>query len=186
MLTKREVKASFVANNATEDVPDLVNVIAEYKKEAGSQMTASDVNKAWNRFLDSFRQAQSVGGGTLYDMHRAVASLNANVGRTSDGMVVISKTGTPDEYKRMETKQLAGNNRYYDVAQFVFSLMPESSFNALKSQKDVKGITCVVRITRSYDNRAEDNGMWSSNARDFFSKDSKRLEKLYHMTQKYY
>ena len=121
-----------------------------------------------------------------YNMNRAVASLNTSVCRTSDGLVVLSKTGTPDEYRRMETKQLAGNNRYYDVAQFVFSLMPESSFNALKNQRDVKGITCVVRITRSYDNKASDNGMWSSNARDFFSNDSKRLEKLYYMTQKYY
>ena len=186
MLTKRKVEASFIASDAEDEVPNLVDVVAEYKKEAGSKMTVADVNKTWNRYLDSFKQAQSIAGGTLYNMNRAVASLNTSVGRTSDGLVVLSKTGTPDEYRRMETKQLAGNNRYYDVAQFVFSLMPESSFNALKNQRDVKGITCVVRITRSYDNKASDNGMWSSNARDFFSNDSKRLEKLYYMTQKYY
>lgn len=186
MLTKKAVKASFVAYDSENEVPDLVKVVAEKKKEANSSMSAAEVNRAWNNYLDSFRTAQSVSGGTLYAMHDAVAKMSTNVGRTSDPLLVLSKTGTPDEYKRLETKQLAGNNRYYDVAQFVFSLMPESSYKALKKRGDVKGITCVVRITRSYDNKASDNGMWSSNARNFFSSNPARLEKLYYMTQKYY
>lgn len=119
-------------------------------------------------------------------MYNAVSKVSRNVRPSGDGLVVLSKTGTPDEYKRMETKQLAGNNMYYDVAQFVFSLMPESSFKSLKGRDKVKGITCVVRITRSYENKANDDGMWSTHARNFFSEDTERLEKLYHMTKKHF
>lgn len=186
MLSKKAVRASFIAEESNEDsVEDLVEVVAARKSERESAMKASDVNQAWNRFLDAFRQAQSE-PGTLNPMHRAVMSLNSKVRPQSDPLLVLSKTGTPDEYKRMETKQLSGNNRYYDVAQFVFSLMPDSSFKSLKNRGDVNGITCVVRITRSYENKADDDGMWSSHARDFLSSNPDRLEKLYHMTRKCY
>lgn len=187
MLTKKPVKASFVIDGPdAEPAEDLVDLVATHKKERGSSMTGNDINNAWNKYLDNFRKAQSQQGGTLYDMYNAVSKVSRNVRPSGDGLVVLSKTGTPDEYKRMETKQLAGNNMYYDVAQFVFSLMPESSFKSLKDRDMVKGITCVVRITRSYENKANDDGMWSTHARNFFSEDTERLEKLYHMTKKHF
>jgi hypothetical protein len=121
-------------------------------------------------------------------------------------LIVLAKTGTPDGYRRAETWQLSGSEKYYDIGQFVFSLMRKSSFDSLKykagdadekTQGKIKGITCVVRITRIYDQKTDDTGLWSKHAREFFAKFDNgnnrfdedamnRLKKLYHMTQKYY
>lgn len=194
MLTKRPVKASFIAVEDRNEAEgeDLVDLIARQKEQNDSNMSEDDVNSIWNSFLASFRQAQSVQGGTLKPMDDAVTALNTRVRPSAGNLVVFSKTGTPDQYKRLEVMQIGRTNRYYDVAQFVFSLMSESSCRAVKNNNKAKGITCVVRITRSYPKESDGNGLWSSHARDFFSAhsehldSSERLDKLYYMTQKYY
>ena len=112
--------------------------------------------------------------------------MNRNVKPASGNLMVFSKTGTPDQYSRMEVMRVGRAVSYYDVAQFAFSLMPESSYKSVQNGGEVKGITCVVRITRSYPKKSGDSGLWSSHARDFFSANAGRLEKLYYMTQKYY
>lgn len=186
MISKKPVKASFVVSSSETDkkAEDLVDVISSAKAGSQSRMKESKINDTWNIFLDNFRKAQSL--GTLSPMNLAVTNLNKRVKPECGNLVVFSKTGTPDEYKRAETRQLAASDRHYDIAQFVFSLMSESSLKSVKGRGEAKGITCVVRITRSYDGTANDNGLWSSHARNFFSGDSNRLEKLYYMTQKYY
>ena len=187
MISKKPVRASFVVSSSETDKrskEDLVDVIAAQKPGYGSKMNVSDINKVWNVFLDNFRAAQKL--GTLTEMNTAVTELNRNVRPKCGNLVVFSKTGTPDEYKRLETRQLADSDRHYDIAQFVFSLMSESSLKSVKGRGEAKGITCVVRITRSYNGTANDSGLWSWHARNFFSGDSDRLEKLYYMTQKYY
>ena len=187
MISKKPVRASFVVSSSETDKrskEDLVDVIAAQKPGYGSKMNVSDINKAWNVFLDNFRAAQKL--GTLTEMNTAVTELNRNVRPKCGNLVVFSKTGTPEEYKRLETRQLADSDRHYDIALFVFSLMSESSLKSVKGRGEAKGITCVVRITRSYNGTANNSGLWSWHARDFFSADSSRLQKLYYMTQKYY
>lgn len=188
MLTKRPVKASFVSSDdkLEAESESLVDLIAYQKGEGGSSISKDRVNSVWNSFLSSFRQAQSVAGGTLAPMHNAVMALNSRVRPSSGNLVVFSKTGTPDQYIRMETMGVDHVPTYYDVAQFAFSLMPESSYQSVTNGGDAKGITCVVRITRSYPKDSEDNGLWSTHARNFFSSNPERLDKLYYMTQKYY
>lgn len=186
MISKKPVKASFVVSSSETDkkAEDLVDVISSAKAGSQSRMKESKINDTWNIFLDNFRKAQAL--GTLSPMNLAVTNLNKGVKPECGNLVVFSKTGTPDEYKRLETRQLADSDRHYDIAQFVFSLMSESSLKSVKGRGEAKGITCVVRITRSYNGTANDSGLWSWHARNFFSGDSDRLEKLYYMTQKYY
>jgi hypothetical protein len=188
MMTKQPVRASFISTDGKEEIEseNLVDIIAHQKEESGSSMSRERVNSVWNSFLSCFKQAQSVAGGTLAPMHNAVMALNSRVRPSSGNLVVFSKTGTPDQYVRMEAMKIGHVPTYYDVAQFAFSLMPESSYISVTNGGDAKGITCVVRITRSYPKKSQDNGLWSTHARNFFSSYPERLDKLYYMTQKYY
>ena len=188
MLTKQPVRASFVSTKGVkkEENESLVDRIAAQKKDSGSSMSKASVNSTWNTFLANFKDAQSVPGGTLNPMYSAFSSMNSKVKPASGNLMVFSKTGTPDQYSRMEVMRVGRAVSYYDVAQFAFSLMPESSYKSVQNGGEVKGITCVVRITRSYPKKSGDSGLWSSHARDFFSANAGRLEKLYYMTQKYY
>ena len=100
--------------------------------------------------------------------------------------MLFAKTGTPDEYFRREINELTGRTRKYDVGQFVFSLVPSSSLASIEGVGTATGITCVVRITRSYTGNAPDTGLWSMDARDFYSNNSENLNRLYYMTYNYY
>lgn len=188
MLTKQPVKASFIAakRNDGQKSESLVELIAAEKEANGSAMTEKDVASVWNKFLSDFKQAQSIPGGTLAPMYASVMALNSRVKPAAGNLLVFSKTGTPDQYLRMENMQVGGASKYYDVAHFVFSLMSESSYKSVRNGDEAKGITCVVRITRSYDEKTSDDGLWSRHARNFFSSNSERMDKLYYMTQKYY
>lgn len=181
MITKRKVNASFVlAGSEAGAEPEKLTDLLQKSRSSES----FPVNDIWNSFLNKFEDAQEL--GTLREMNNAVNALNRRVGRNDDELVLFAKTGTPDEYFRREINELTGQTRKYDVGQFVFSLVPSSSLASIEGVGTATGITCVVRITRSYTGNAPDTGLWSMDARDFYSNNSENLNRLYYMTYNYY
>ena len=169
--------------------PDLVTMIAEDKASRQSVLGEDQLDEAWDEFLAAFRKAQSYdgSGATLSPMNTKVNAMNTSLGLSAqDRLVLLSKTGTPDQYAKIEYLDLSGKTKWYDVGQYAFALMPQSSFDAVKERKDASGIVCVVRVTRYYTGKDAGNGLWATDARNFFSTSTGRLEKFYHMTKKYY
>lgn len=189
MVTKKQVKASFVVAEDDVKAPDLVTMIAEDKASRQSVLGEDQLDEAWDEFLAAFRKAQSYdgSGATLSPMNTKVNAMNTSLGLSAqDRLVLLSKTGTPDQYAKIEYLDLSGKTKWYDVGQYAFALMPQSSFDAVKERKDASGIVCVIRVTRYYTGKDAGNGLWATDARNFFSTSTGRLEKFYHMTKKYY
>lgn len=198
MLTKKPVKASFVVSQEPIiHTSDLVSQLHELKTspENNYNPNASEkaINTAWNSFLHVFRDAQSgymangkkVAGGTLINMYNQVSSLNKRHQLTKDNaLVLFSKTGTPDEYERIEHPMLSGHKRTLDIGQYAFALLTESSLKAVENREEAHGIMCVVRIVRTYDSKQE-GAVSSTQARNFFSNNARRLDKLFYMTKNY-
>jgi len=147
----------------------------------------------WQKFINILGNAAE---GSTYSY---MTNLVKNKSKDFGGIKLYAKTGTPDNYRRYPEVLIDGNNRNYDIGLFTFSLVNEKHYNSyLKNPKNgiPRGITCVVRITRTYEckdcNRKNGNcekcknfnGLMSSDAFNFFT--SERFEKFYNMTKKYY
>ncbi|MBR5685226.1 MAG: hypothetical protein IKX18_03615 [Muribaculaceae bacterium] len=184
MISKTGVNASFIRYPKGTVSPSLVN--DSLRSFAGN----SNYNDTWNNFLTEFRKAQR--GSLLGPMKTAVDGLN-------EGLVLFSKTGTPDAYNPpVGVPLLGGGVRKMDLGMFSFVLTKESSYlNCILKNKPSKGIVCIVRISRSYEcSHCRSGkpcaacehywGLESGHARDFFSKNPARLRKLYDMTRNYY
>lgn len=198
MLTKKPIKASFVVSQEPIiHTSDLVSQLYELKIDPlnnyNSKTSEKAINTAWNSLLHVFRNAQSgymingkkIAAGTLVNMYNQVNSLNKRHQLTKDNaLVLFSKTGTPDEYERIEQPMMGGHKRTLDIGQYAFALMPESSLKAVENREDAHGIMCVVRIVRTYDTKQE-GAVSSSQARNFFSNNARRLDKLFYMTKNY-
>lgn len=185
MVGKRAVNASFIRYPQGTVFPSLVN------DSLRSFADRTDYNAAWNSFLKEFRIAQA-SGELLSPMKNKVDGLN-------EGLVLFSKTGTPDAYNPpIDIPLLGGHVRKMDVGLYSFVLTKESSYqNCILPGKPAKGIVCIIRLTRTYECKncrpgkpckACENywGLQSKHARNFFSDNAARLRKLYDMTRNYY
>ena len=168
MLTKREVRASFI------DRPDSVPSLVERLRTKSN----TNPNDVWNRFLDELSYAQSHSPGLLTPMDNAVKSLGHD-------LVLFSKTGTPNNYDRPEWKTLDGRSHWLDVGIYCMGLMPSSSCQQVRQGGKASGLMCVIRITRITRQKPSDDGVSSTHARNFFSANKRRLQKFYDMTRQY-
>jgi len=193
MIGKYDVSASFIKRGQSSKFHSLIQEGAEYPSSVNGQRSINQINATWNEFLNKLQTAQS-SGSLLSSMNNKVKALHTN-GHT---LTLFSKTGTPDAYIRYEFPLLGGNNRFVDVGMYAFGLVDNQALSNIKSNRQGKGIVCVVRITRSYECQVCRPGhqckgcsnFWgikSGDARDFFSREgTNRLQKLYDMTSNYY
>lgn len=199
MLTKRDVLATLIHNdNPLSSLIDDVDS-EPAKRTVYGPATRVQTNSIWNRFLESFAEAQnfnSYHGSTLQRMYNQVQNLNES--GIDNQLVLFSKTGTPDIYDRYDIPLIGGNRRKIDIGMYCFGLMDKSQFELVKLNKPAKGIVAVVRVTRTYEcarcsrgngtcKQCEDfKGVSSVHARNFFSENANRLRKFYEMTHRYY
>ena len=188
MISKRAVNASFIRYPSDKTFPSLVNdsLLQSFSR-------SPDYNNTWNSFLEKFRQAQGMNHGLLLPMQQAVDRLN-------EGLVLFSKTGTPDAYTPpIDIPLLGGRVRKMDLGMYCFVLTKEQMYQEnIRNNRPSKGIVCIVRISRTYEcaNCGVEKceackkywGLESSHARNFFTSTSgqARLRKLYDMTKNYY
>lgn len=189
MLSKKAVSASFVIDKDDSSADSsLVDNILTIKNNYNSHWDKGKINKTWNQFLDVFKDAQTINSSnsTLYKMYNNVSDLNTKLGLNTEGrrLVLFSKTGTPSEYFH-RLPSIDGSKSYIDLGIYCMGLMTEASLTHIKANNNsAKGIVCIIRVTRQYPQSTKDSGLWSTNARDFFTQE--RLEKLYYMTRSYF
>lgn len=169
MITKRAVKASFV--ESAENAPSLVSAL--------NAEGYSNANGVWNQFLDQLHYAQLHSPNLLSPMNETVNRLDRN-------LVLLSKTGTPNNYQRQEWKTLDGRRHWLDIGLYCMALMTEPSYQAVKQNQPARGLMCVIRITRITSHRPTVDGVSSTHARNFFSANPQRLEKFCEMTSRYF
>ena len=175
MLTKRKVKTSLIRQRENVNFASL---------------TEGYDNQAWNSVLQSLRKAQSLRDKRLlWPMDDAVRQLNTNE-HIKDTLLLFSKTGTPDNYERVEWKSVRGGPRWLDVGLYCMALMPSSSYQSVRNDNGGWGLMCVMRITRIVSNHhkrltasGNEDGIQSSDARNFFSSNPQLLRKFYHLTK---
>lgn len=204
LISRHDIRASYITAKHEKPLA-LCRTGEEYpgcNLNYGSRRSPSQIQTTWKSFLDKLQAAQSAPGGTLYMMNNVVQNLSTPYGK----LVLFSKTGTPDAYPRYDVPFLGGNNRYFDIGIYTFSLMTEQQYASRLSSQDLSsppphGITCVVRITRTYQcdrcNNAmrhgktqcnacrEYKGVHSGTARNFAA-NPQRLRKLFDMTNRYF
>ena len=189
MLSKRAITASFVIDKEKQGcVPNsIIPLLRDVKLRYNDQWDENRINTTWNEFLTIFNSAQSleVQGSTLRPMYQRIEALNNRLGYSREDrrhLVLFSKTGTPEEYSyRLPT--IKGEKDYIDLGIYCMGIMSNQSLRNVRNNRPASGIICVIRITRHYPQSTTNNGLWSTQARDFFTLD--RLEKLYYMTKKY-
>ena len=185
MISKRAVGASFIRYPQDTIFPSLINDTLQ------TFVDGTDYNKAWNSFLAEFKKAQT-GSTLLPPMKNAVDGLN-------EGLVLFSKTGTPDAYNPpIDIPLLGGHVRKMDIGLYSFVLTKDKTYQErILNNKPSKGIVCIIRISRTYEcSRCRPGkpcsacehywGLKSDHARNFFSSDQARLRKFYDMTKNYY
>lgn len=189
MLSKRAITASFVIDKEKQNsIPSsIIPLLRDVKLRFNKRWDENRINTTWNEFLTIFNSAQSldVPGSTLLPMYQRIETLNNRLGYSKEDrrhLVLFSKTGTPEEYSyRLST--IKGEKDYIDLGIYCMGIMSNQSLRNVKNNRPASGIICVIRITRHYPKSTTNNGLWSTQARDFFTQD--RLEKLYYMTKKY-
>lgn len=178
MLTKRKVTATFVTPR---------------KKPAFKNLAEGYDDGAWNSLLASLLTAQANSPKLLTPMYTAVKNLNKQE-NIADTLLLFSKTGTPENYPRMEWKSVTGGPRWLDIGLYCMALMPSSAYRAVRRGDSGSGLMCVVRVTRIVSNKHRrltangtnnNNGIQSSDARDFFAKNPALLTKFYQLTKPY-
>ena len=190
MIGKRDVKASFIHHPDNANCPSLVS---GGLKSFGTG-SKHNYNTDWNNFLTKFKKAQE-SGSLLSSMYNAVNGLN-------EGLVLFSKTGTPDAYSPPIDIPLLGSRvRKMDLGMYCFVLAKDQIYrDSIRQNRPAKGIVCIVRVARTYEcancgrNKQCDNckgydGIKSSHARNFFTDNPANrslLRKLYDMTRKYF
>ncbi len=176
MLTKHKVKASLIAGGQGAAPVNLADKF--------------DDKGVWNHLLQSLRKAQSSRDkALLWPMQNAVSELNSRE-HIRDTLLLFGKTGTPDNYKRMEWKSVKGGPRWLDVGLYCMGLMPASAYGNVRSGREGHGLMCVVRVTRIVSGKhktvtanGDKDGIQSKDARNFFSSYPQRLRKFYHLSK---
>ncbi len=180
MLTKRKVRTSLLMTDGQAQAEDL---------------TTGYDGRAWNAVLQALREAQSSRDKRLlWPMDDAVRHLNAQE-HIADTLLLFSKTGTPDNYPRTEWMSVKGGPRWLDIGLYCMALMPSSAYRSVRANQGGRGLMCVIRVTRIVDGKHRrvtkngtennDNGIQSTDARDFFSANEDRLRRFYHLTKPY-
>lgn len=176
MLTKRKVEVSLVRPQERKPLPSLVEGFD---------------NDAWNEVLQALLDAQRKSPALLTPMKNAVDALNKRE-NVADTLLLFSKTGTPDNYPRVEWKSVEGGPRWLDVGLYCMALMPKSAYRAVQQGKEGGGVVCVMRVTRIVNNKhkrltakGNEDGIQSSDARNFFSSNPTLLDKFYHLVKPY-
>lgn len=165
MLTKRKVKASMLSTNA----------------QAPMVMFNTDSSQqTWNRFLDIFLSAQSL--GTLQHVNDAITQVNSNLGLERNPLLIFSKTGTPDEYQRKQYKTLSNKKKWLDIGMFNFGLMRQSEYENVKHGRVGKGVVFVLRVT--YVSEKGTTAINSDLVKQFYTQD--RLTNLYRLAEGYF
>lgn len=171
MLTKRKVEASLVT--------------PRHPVAAANLVTDTAANNTWNALLKALLAAQQESPRLLTPMQRTVDELNSSQ-KITDKLLLFSKTGTPDNYSRMEHKMTDGRLSKLDVGIYCMALMPQSAYQNVLRGEGGRGLMCVMRVTRVMANKKEKgNGIQSSHARNFFSQNSDRLKRFYQLAQPY-
>ncbi len=167
MLTKRAVRASLIR---MDEEQQLLTQRFEHPQQS---------NQVWNRFLNELQYAQSHSPNLLTPMNHRVEELNK-------GLVLFSKTGTPENYDRQEWRTIQNQTVWLDLGLYCMALMPSTSFASVQKEGKARGVMCVIRVTRLTKHRPSTDGVSSSHARNFFSSNPVRLKKFYDMTKMYY
>lgn len=182
MLTKRDVRATFLQSDS---MPDAASLVPDIHQQRQGQQT----NSSWNTFLGQLRTAQSLNAGLLYPMYRQVENLNAKeqLKGTNRELALYAKTGTPDNYDRIECRTLDGRRRWLDIGLYCMALMPQHSVSSVEQDHGGSGLMCVVRITRLTSQKPTNNGIGSADAHRLFSTENNygNLRDLYHLGKKY-
>ncbi len=175
MLTKRKVMTSFILHDSKWEAP----LLSEGENE-----------RAWNTLINALKDAQAnTNYGLLSPMYKKIVKLCEAEHLTGDDQLVLfSKTGTPDNYERLEVKLINGGKMTLDMGLYCMALMTRSSYNAALYGGKPKGLMCVIRITRKVNGEVNGNGVQSNDARNFFSAEQSeaRLKKFYYLTKGYY
>ena len=195
MLGMKRVKASLVVPDDIASSTDslslpsqLLDEVRRLKNDLNLNVSRKSLRDTWNSFLDIYHQAQN--GGTLKALNTEMGKLNQflhshHILDNNDSIYQFAKTGTPNEYQgRHEIRPLKGEPYYVDIGMFCVGFMKKSVFEEMKNGGDGHGVVCILRITRTYPKAGSSNGLWGSNAEDFFNK--RRLVKLYNMTSKFF
>ena len=176
MLTKRKVEVSLVRPKERKTLPYLAEGFD---------------NNAWNDVLEALLAAQGRSAKLLTPMKNAVDALNAKE-NIADTLLLFSKTGTPENYPRVEWKSVDGGPRWLDVGLYCMALVPKSAYRDIRNGKEGRGIMCVMRVTRIVNNKhkkltasGNEDGIQSSDARNFFSANPALLDKFYHLVKPY-
>ena len=173
MLTKRKIQTSFVLHDKKWEAP----LLSDGENES-----------AWNTLLNSLKDAQK-SGGLLSPMNNKVAKLCNSENLTGDNeLILLSKTGTPENYQRQEVRRVDGSVMTLDMGLYCMALMTQRSYNAALYGGKPRGLMCVIRVTRMVNGKTKGDGVQSREARNFFSADDSeaRLKKFYYLTKRYY
>lgn len=177
MLSKRDLKASMVRSVDSVVHQSLI-----------TNRLPDGANETWNGFLSQFERAQHIAEGTVYPMRRVVSDLNRNdPNLQGDPLVLLSKTGTPNNYVRKEFNNLRQDEIVLDVAMYTFGIMKNSEYQNVQNGQPAKGVVCVLRFTRTVKKSdvVNQDGLWSTHARNFFSSHRYRFTNLYHLIEHY-
>lgn len=177
MLSKRDLKASMVRRVDSVGQQQLI-----------TNELQGGANEVWNEFLSQFESAQHIAGGTVYPMWEVVANLNREDPQLrEDPLVLFSKTGTPNNYVRKEFNNLRQDEMVLDVAMYTFGIMKNREYQNVQNGQPAKGVVCVLRFTRTVKKNdiGNQDGLWSTHARDFFSSHRYRFTNLYHLIEHY-
>lgn len=177
MLTKRAVEASLVASDSVPMPPAIA-------RPGGDG--AFD-NNAWNNVLGALELAQS-SGSLLSGVYNRVQRLNQAEGLDDNHKLVLyGKTGTPDNYTRIEGLQAERTSLVLDPGLYCMALMPRHAVTAAAGGgAGSGGIMIVVRVTRIVPKALEgsSNGIGSADAREFLLHHN-NLENIYRLTRQY-
>lgn len=142
MMTLRDAHLSFVKRSLEGCPKSLFIKYSDMFK--GKQ-------KVWFEYIDKLEEAASQGDCTYLRVTKTLNTFNNN---HRPNLSIYAKTGTPDDVNRYPEILIDGNRRYYDLGMFTFSLVDKDKFKKYKENPvngNAKGITCVLRITRSYE-----------------------------------
>lgn len=143
MMTMRHTLLSFVKRQSEDNIESL------FEKY---QNMFQGKEQVWSKFIDELGEAALKRDTCTY--WRVTQTLNTFNKNNHFNLSLYAKTGTPDDFSRYPEILIDGNRRYYDLGMFTFSLVDKDKFNNYKKDPingKAKGITCVLRITRSYD-----------------------------------
>jgi len=165
IATKRLIQNSFFKLKE-HDKPQAMTGIVKTK----------NFNPAYNGFLDDWKEAQGmkVQGSTLTPVHKLIEDINENIKDKNNKLVLLAKTGTPDNYKFPGANLYSSKSTpWIDQGLYAMVIMTQKTFNQIKKNEPYdpdKVVTIVVRTTLQKENKLPEK-VGSGTARKFWTKD---------------